>query len=214
MGRGFDSLQARHVRTRHRTVRPGSGGGGCSSAGRALDCGSRGRGFKPRHPPHHFILSRQSLALARRSSIPRSRAFVPQRRPWDAGIGAGQHRDRGGFNALPRPKNRRGDQLAQSVSMLFLHLRSGGVVFCDRSGALSFCVGQVGRRQARFAAGSRGVRLTAIGALPILSWCRERRHGRLAPTASASPGGHRWLTIPFSSGSPTPSAPRSSRLAS
>ena len=26
--------------------------GGCSSAGRALDCGSSGRGFEPHHPPH------------------------------------------------------------------------------------------------------------------------------------------------------------------
>lgn len=25
--------------------------GGCSSVGRASDCGSEGRGFKPRHPP-------------------------------------------------------------------------------------------------------------------------------------------------------------------
>ena len=26
--------------------------GGCSSVGRAPDCGSGGRGFNPRHPPH------------------------------------------------------------------------------------------------------------------------------------------------------------------
>ena len=29
--------------------------GGCSSVGRAPDCGSGGRGFKPHHPPHHKI---------------------------------------------------------------------------------------------------------------------------------------------------------------
>ena len=36
-------------------------GGGCSSAGRALDCGSRCRGFEPRHPPH---LPAPSVAVA------------------------------------------------------------------------------------------------------------------------------------------------------
>ena len=32
--------------------------GGCSSAGRALDCGSSGRGFEPHHPPHRSYWTR------------------------------------------------------------------------------------------------------------------------------------------------------------
>lgn len=28
--------------------------GGCSSVGRALGCGSKGRGFDPRHSPHRI----------------------------------------------------------------------------------------------------------------------------------------------------------------
>ena len=31
--------------------------GDCSSAGRALDCDSGGRGFEPRQSPHYFLLT-------------------------------------------------------------------------------------------------------------------------------------------------------------
>src|SRR5262249_45149342 len=45
-------------------------GGGCSSAGRAPDCGSGCRGFDPRHPPHPApARGARDRAMTRRAKI-------------------------------------------------------------------------------------------------------------------------------------------------
>lgn len=49
--------------------------GGCSSAGRAPDCGSGRRGFEPRHPPHDFQSLADNLRISTRFRVAHGLSF-------------------------------------------------------------------------------------------------------------------------------------------